>query len=72
MKYLLVILAIFLSGCSSTDIKEAVVSNVFEHVAGVDVHYNGAGCFEMKNRCHEDKYEEWKQDNGKIACACNK
>ena len=72
MKYLtFILLLLLLSGCSSRPLHEEIAERVLENVTGTDISYNAASCSLIKSQCSEGNYEEWKQKNGKGACACN-
>jgi hypothetical protein len=38
-------------------------------VTDTEVEYNGASCPSLQGSC--SNYSEWRQSNGKLACACN-
>lgn len=72
MKYLyLLLIILLLSSCSSRALTEQIAEQALEHVTGSDISYNGASCPNIKRSCSHGNYEEWYQENGKLACACN-
>lgn len=72
MKYLPIIFMLLVASCSSTSLKEQVTATTIEAITGSKVTYNGAQCPSIKQRCGtEGTYNEWYQENGRLACACN-
>ena len=61
---------LFLSGCSSQSFRDSVTDQVFEKVTGTEYSRNGAQCSSVQRQC-AGIYEEWEQENGQKACACN-
>lgn len=76
MKYLSLLIIILISGCSSQpvshQIANVILGEIFEKVTKTDVSYNAASCPNVKRNCSNGNYQEWYQQNGKKACACNK
>ena len=71
MKYLSILFILLLSGCSSQSFNDKVTDQILEQVTGKEYSRNGAQCPSIKRQCTGGKYEEWTQENGQIACACN-
>lgn len=75
MKYLFLVIIILISGCSSQPVSHQIVNaifgEVFEKATKKDVSYIAAHCPDVKQNCSNGKYQEWYQQNGKKACACN-
>lgn len=67
-------LSIILLGCSnSATINKTVAEIAIEAIGDVDISYNEAQCPMIKNNCGlHGNYQEWIQENGKLACACNR
>jgi len=76
MKYLSLLIIVFISGCSSQpvshQIADVIFGAVFEKVTDTDISHNAASCSNIKRTCSNGNYQEWYQNNGKLACACNK
>jgi hypothetical protein len=73
VKYLsFLILLLLVSGCSKRSFSEQAAERVLENVTNTDISYNGANCPNVRKSCSRGNYEEWRQKNGKMACACNK
>ena len=72
MKYLSLFIVLLVSGCSLRPLNEQVAERVFENITNTDISYNGSDCPNVKRSCSRGNYEEWRQENGKMACACNK
>ena len=72
MKYLLLVVLLVVSSCSFRPLSEQISERVLENISNTDISYNGAYCPNIKQRCGGSNYEEWIQENGKLACACNK
>lgn len=65
----ILMLSLMLMACSSTEVAEIAI----EALGDVDISYNALQCPAVKNNCGVNgHYEEWIQENGKLACACNK
>lgn len=45
----------------------------FDAIADVEISYGGAQCPQVNNNCgtHGD-FQGWLQEDGKLACVCNK
>ena len=75
MKYLTLLTIILISGCSSQpvshQIADVIFKEVFEKATDTDISYNAASCPNVKRSCSKGNYQEWYQNNGKLACACN-
>ncbi|WP_371373799.1 hypothetical protein [Thalassotalea aquiviva] len=75
MKYLFLVTIILVSGCSSQpmshQIAEVILGKIFEKTTNKDMSYNAASCRNVKRSCSSGHYQEWFQQNGKKACACN-
>lgn len=66
------VLLLILMACSSTTVNETVAEIAIEALAYVDISYNELQCPSIKNNCGVNGYyEEWIQENGQVACACN-
>ena len=70
MKYLLVTVFLFLSGCS----------NIVEHESNIQVGQNSSYCNQLKMQCSakqgdivgsNGQYSEWESRDGSIGCSCN-
>ena len=77
MKFTPILLIVFLSSCSSSTFKEEFTEKtmgaVTSAVTGADVSYRENQCPRVKRNCGVNgDYQEWYQENGKLACACNK
>jgi len=72
LKYLYLSTVLLVSGCSSQSLEEQLTDTAFEAITGKEYSRDSSSCPRLKQRCgtHGD-YQEWYQDNGKIACACN-
>jgi hypothetical protein len=69
---LLLIISLIVTGCSSNKVSETVAEIAIEALGNVDISYHAAQCPTVKNNCGlNGHYEEWTQENGKLACACN-
>jgi len=69
----LLLLSLKLTACSSATVNETVAEIAIEALADVDISYNAEQCPRVKNNCGVNgHYQEWLQENGKLACACNK
>lgn len=66
-----VLLIILLSGCSSQSFTDNLKDQAVEVISGKSFSRNSSSCPTIKSSCPSNKYEEWVQNNGKIACACN-
>lgn len=71
MKYLILLIAVTLTGCASQSVKEHAQDRLFEAATGKDYSRNPAGCASIKRQCAAEDYAQWTQENGQIACACN-
>ncbi|WP_334061987.1 hypothetical protein [Alteromonas genovensis] len=71
MKYLSILSMLLLSGCSSQSFKDKATDQIFEQVTGKEYSRNAAQCSSVKRQCTDGQYEEWTQENGQKACACN-
>ena len=75
MKYL-PFLIIILAGCSSKPVSHQIVDVIFEKtlesITHTDISYSAVNCPNVKRTCSNGNYQEWSQQNGKLACACNK
>ncbi|WP_371185795.1 hypothetical protein [Thalassotalea maritima] len=71
MKYFLILTVFLLSGCSTQNFGNYVAEKVFEKITNTEISHVGASCPNIKRRCSNGNYEEWYQQNGQKACACN-
>jgi hypothetical protein len=71
MKYLSLLLIILISGCSSQQVGNFILSGVFDKATKTEVSHNAASCVNIKRNCSNGNYEEWYQKNGNKSCACN-
>jgi hypothetical protein len=73
MKIILTLaLLLLLTACSSREVSEAVAEIAIEAIADVDISHNALHCPTVKNNCGVNgNYQEWYQENGQLACACN-
>jgi len=68
----MLILSLLLMACSSATVNETVAEIAIEALGNVDISYHAEQCPAVKNNCGVNgHYEEWIQENGKLACACN-
>lgn len=67
-----ILVLIVISGCSSRAITNQAVDQVIENVTNADISYKGFACPDVKRKCASGNYEKWYQENGKLACACNR
>lgn len=71
MRNLFILLAALTSSCSSQNFSNRATDQVIEAITGKDYSRNSSNCPQIKSNCPSDKYQEWMQNNGQIACACN-
>jgi hypothetical protein len=71
MKYLSTLIIFLLSGCSSQSFNDKVTDQVFEQITGKEYTRNTTQCSSVKRQCTGGNYEEWTEENGQKACACN-
>jgi hypothetical protein len=72
LKYLYLSIVILVSGCSSQSLEEQLTDTALEAITGKEYSRNTASCARIEKRCGtHGNYQEWYQDNGKLACACN-
>ncbi|MGL1957848.1 MAG: hypothetical protein OCD00_11095 [Colwellia sp.] len=72
MKYIYLLVFLLVSGCSSQSLKDQLTDTAIEAITGKDYSRDYAHCPRIKKGCANGNYEEWPQENGKMACACNK
>lgn len=72
MKYIYVVIILLLSGCSSQSSTGRFHDDILKSVSGNEVSRNPSKCPNIKSQCLGGNYEEWLQQNGQKACACNK
>ncbi|OBT03958.1 hypothetical protein A9267_18665 [Shewanella sp. UCD-FRSSP16_17] len=71
MKYLLITIMIFLTACSSQSTTNKLTDQVFTQVTGKEYSRNSSQCPTIKKQCSAGQYEEWVEESGQKACACN-
>ncbi|SHI14934.1 hypothetical protein [Ferrimonas marina] len=74
MRCLLLCTTLLLSGCASSDNLEflfnELVSGVLSGASQSDVGYGNPRCDTVRVQC-SGQYEQWRNSNGQIGCACN-
>lgn len=72
MKYIYLSFILLLFGCSSQSLEEQLTDTGIEAITGKEYSRNPGSCASIARKCgtHGD-YQEWYQENGKLACACN-
>ena len=71
MKFIFLVFLLIMSGCSTQSLKEQIADTTFGAITGSDYSRNPASCPRIRMQCAGGNYEEWIQDNGQLACACN-
>lgn len=67
-----ILISIVLTGCSSHNAGQRLEDSLFESVTGKLYSRNASSCPNIRNSCRDGDYQEWIQDNGQKACACNR
>lgn len=72
MKYFYLVCVLLISGCAYHSLEQELQDKTLESITGKNYSRNPASCPRIKQRCGtHGNYQEWYQENGKLACACN-
>jgi hypothetical protein len=72
LKYFYLSTILLLSACSTQSLKDQLTDTALEAITGKEYSRNSSSCPLIKKKCGTNgNYQEWYQDNGKLACACN-
>jgi hypothetical protein len=71
LKYFIALSLCFLTGCTSSQMKNEIADGVLKEITGKDVSRNSSQCVNVRRACSNGNYEEWIQANAQKGCACN-